>query len=125
MFFSYRYTGPTYQDSGSVPIAPIVSSWRSNGVWCAREQLPLVISYAFTTHKAQGVTLDSAVVDPGEKEFQLGLTYVALSRVRSIESLALENSYDFARFSSIGGTNMMRLRKLEEARLRSLSNQIV
>ena len=69
--------------------------------------------------------LDSAVVDPGEKEFQLGLTYVALSRVRSIESLALENSYDFARFSSIGGTNMMRLRKLEEARLRSLSNQIV
>lgn len=61
----------------------------------------MVVSYAFSIHKAQGVTLESAVVDSGEKEFQLGLTYVALSRVRTLEGLALENCYDFARFNSI------------------------
>ena len=33
------------------------------------------------------ITLDKAIIDIGEKEFSTGLTYVALSRVRSIKDM--------------------------------------
>lgn len=52
-----------------------------------REQIPLRLAYALTIHKAQGASLDSALIDVGESTFEYGQAYVALSRVRSMESL--------------------------------------
>ena len=52
-----------------------------------REQIPLRVAYALTIHKAQGASLDSALVDVGPSTFECGQAYVALSRVRSLESL--------------------------------------
>lgn len=52
-----------------------------------RAQIPLRVAYALTIHKAQGASLDSALVDVGPSTFECGQAYVALSRVRSIESL--------------------------------------
>lgn len=52
-----------------------------------REQVPLRVAYALTIHKAQGASLDSALVDVGPSTFECGQAYVALSRVRSLESL--------------------------------------
>ena len=52
-----------------------------------REQIPLRVAYALTIHKAQGASLDSALVDVGPSTFECGQAYVALSRVRSLEAL--------------------------------------
>lgn len=42
-----------------------------------------------TVHKAQGMSLDSAIIDLGQA-FEYGQGYVALSRVRSLKGLTLE-----------------------------------
>jgi len=52
-----------------------------------RSQVPLKIAYAITIHKAQGASLDCALVDIGRATFEYGQAYVALSRVRSLEAL--------------------------------------
>jgi ATP-dependent DNA helicase PIF1 len=58
----------------------------------SRTQVPLRLAWAFTTHKAQGASLDAALVDIGSGNFEFGQAYVALARARSLEGLYV---YDF------------------------------
>ncbi len=65
-------------------------------------QIPLRLAWAITVHKSQGMTLDAARIDLG-KAFVEGMGYVALSRVRSLDTL------------SLAGLNQMALRVSPQA----------
>lgn len=56
----------------------------------AIEQYPFRLGWAITIHKSQGMTLETANVDP-DGIFADGQLYVALSRVRSMDGLHLLN----------------------------------
>ena len=51
-------------------------------------QYPIKLAWAVTIHKSQGLTFEKAVIDISQA-FAAGQTYVALSRLTSIESLVL------------------------------------
>jgi ATP-dependent exoDNAse (exonuclease V) alpha subunit len=53
-------------------------------------QFPLRLAWAVTIHKAQGKTLEAAVIDLGQRAFAPGQTYVAFSRLTSLEGLYLK-----------------------------------
>lgn len=65
-------------------------------------QIPLRLAWAITVHKSQGMTLDAARVDL-RRAFVEGMGYVALSRVRRLDTL------------SLAGINQMALRVSPQA----------
>ena len=64
--------------------------WQSEEFPCiAIGQFPLMLAWAMTIHKIQGATLAMAEMDIGLNIFEYGQTYVALSRIQSLQGLYL------------------------------------
>ena len=82
-----------------------------------RQQLPLALAWALTIHKSQGMMLDKVWVDAGKREYCSGMSYVALSRVRSLSSIVIE-PMTFDRLTCIGKSETLKYRLNEETRLK-------
>lgn len=81
-----------FDDVGKISV--IKQTWNildENGkILATAKQIPLVVCYALTIHKCQGVSLPKAIIDIKDC-FCNHQVYVALSRVRSLDGLKLLN----------------------------------
>ena len=80
---------------------PFQGEFSHNGMACKRVQFPIVLAWAITIHKCQGMTLSKVIIDIGKKEMQNGLMFVAISRVRRKEDLAFSVTYPLSHLQSI------------------------
>ena len=93
-----------------VPIVPIMREWEVNHQKLQRTAFPIVLAYAITVHKSQGLTLDRVVLDLTLKDFAVGLTYVAISRARSLLGIIFDHPFTKARFKQpSSSTRQMRI----------------
>ena len=108
-----------------VPIPSIEREWSPDGNrHHTRRMFPLVCATAVTIHKAQGATLCKARVSVGDLERQLGLLFVAISRVRCLEDLALERPINADRLTRISNSKNLPLRQALDERLSGLEAQL-
>jgi len=126
--FNPGYTGPdnpgTWEgiDPQWVPIVPSTSEWERNGVTCSRKQFPLVLAWAITIHKSQGLSLDRAVIDIGSSDFSPGLSFVAISRVRTLRGLAFREYFPKERLSKPNRSPNMIFLEEDNIRRQTLEN---
>ena len=91
-----EYVGPAFYSDPArrewVPLMPLTRDAEHRpGV--SRTQFPLVLGWAITPWKAQGMTLERVVVRLGKAGASPGVAFVALSRVRHPDDLMLDDSF--------------------------------
>jgi len=79
--------------SGIVVPIDYVSYQSANYPCLSFSQIPLKHAWGLTIHSSQGATLDMAEIDIGSGIFAVGQSYVAISRVKSLDGLYL-SGYD-------------------------------
>ncbi|KAF8215964.1 hypothetical protein K438DRAFT_618940 [Mycena galopus ATCC 62051] len=67
-----------------IPVPPVKTTFEYCGANASRTQIPLRLAWAVTVHKSQGLTLRQVKLGLGKKEFATGLTFVALSQVKTV-----------------------------------------
>ena len=83
-----------------------------------------MLSYALTIHKSQGLTLPAVVIDAGDDESPVGLYFVAVTRVRSIEHIAFEPAPSLERITDVIRRKKLLIdRKQHETALRVLAGK--
>ena len=85
-----------------------------------RQQLPLRLAWALTIHKSQGITLPKAWIDIVKSERTAGVSYVAISRVKSLASCVIE-PMTYERLTGLKSSANLLYRLDEENRLDQLA----
>ncbi len=105
-------------NSPLIPIPAATHCWESSsGHPLSRTQFPLKLAWAVTIHKSQGLTLDKVYLDLGDKDFAHGLSFVGLSRVKTLSGLLLKEAFPMSRLQKTRDTfTSSELRKDTERR---------
>ena len=113
-----NYTGPSISQTfpSCVPIIPIAASTQLSNGFHERQQLPLRLAWAITIHKSQGLTLPKAWINIGKSERTPGVSYVALSRVKTLSSCIIE-PMTYERLTSLKSSTTLQYRLNEEEKL--------
>ena len=109
-------SGPHRSEHILVAIPTVERTWQGPG--CKefkRIMLPLRLACAITIHKSQGMTIRSIILDPADVETHVGILFTGLSRVPSLQSLALARPVDFSRLASVFKSKAIAERKSWEA----------
>ncbi|CAM1507676.1 Fc.00g073170.m01.CDS01 [Cosmosporella sp. VM-42] len=108
------YDGPPYLTTNEgrkiIPILPVTRDFLVGNETCARTQFPLIVAFAITIHKCQSLTKDQIVTDLATRDFQAGISYVAVSRVTSLKGLLLEAPFDRQNLYNHTPTEGMKMR---------------
>ena len=119
-----RYNGPALFTSSNgrkvVPIFPTFCEWEGSKGTCSRRQISIILAFALTVHKSQGLTLNQVVLDISKKERTAGLTYVGISRVKKLSGLMFERGFDKELFNPTAGANKQARQRDFERRQRQL-----
>ena len=97
----YAENGHCQQTLEGQPMIPIISvrlEWEVASVTYSREMFPVILAYAITIHKAQGLILNKVVLDISTKDHSLGHTYVAISCVQTVQGLMFKKPFYISRF---------------------------
>ncbi|KAK8912376.1 ATP-dependent DNA helicase pif1 [Metarhizium anisopliae] len=117
-----KYTGPAFLTTADgrkiVPILPVDRDFLVGATLCIRTQFPLIVCYAITVHKSQSITEDRIVTDLSCRDFQTGLSYVAVSRVKTLQGLMLDAPFDRNRLTYTSPPEGIKM-KMRDQRLRS------
>ncbi|KAJ7933180.1 hypothetical protein B0H13DRAFT_1498629, partial [Mycena leptocephala] len=76
----------------------------------------LTHAWAITIHKSQGLTLKKAVIDLGDKDFSSGLSFVAISRVKTLDGIAFRTAFPWSRLQRPNVTESMRMLEQDDER---------
>lgn len=80
-----------FKGGRTVLISPVRPTYETEQIKVEIEWMPISLGWACSIHKSQGATLDLVVTSLGRDEiWEYGQGYVALSRVRTLEGLYLE-----------------------------------
>jgi hypothetical protein len=108
-----------------IPIIPSTATWETkSGKELSRTQLPLTLAWAVTIHKSQGMTLEKVVVELGPSDFTPGLSFVAISRVKTLQGLAFCSRFEAARLQKVKETDSMQMLKDDNERRSQLGFQL-
>ncbi len=117
-----NYRGPVFNENQPlcIPICPITVTSQTEAGFHERQQLPLRLAWALTIHKSQGLTLPKAWIDIGKSERTAGVSYVAISRVKTLASCVIE-PMTYERLTSLKSSANLQFRLEEENRLDQLA----
>ena len=91
----------------------------SKRISSTRQNYALRLSYAITTHKVQGDTLESGVISLGKSERNLGTVFVQISRFKKLNQFLIE-PFPFDRLQKIAKSECLPGRIAEEKKLNDL-----
>ena len=89
-----------------------------------RKQFPLILAFAITIHKCQGLSLDSAIIDLSDKISDDGMTYVALSRFKTLSGVHFID-FDPKSIEKVSNASLKELNRLRNLYRQNLPQYVI